>query len=239
MLPTTHTMPAPAASWLPAPVAPGPLPSAPVLPTHEDAEPSGLAPTGMRVLRCATRSLLALHHLLDEPYFTQDVLTEVVEADPVLALRVLHHANAGHPASDSLRRAVARVGYRLSGLLDELATTAGPGPLPGTARIVTRARAVERLCSDEIGFTVGLLSGLADALGVPPQALVDAAGVSAVVGDAIIFGTGPYGPPVTAVAAFQAQDRARLTATRVSPDRLYDAYRRAARDAETTTRALG
>ncbi|HMO09929.1 MAG TPA: diguanylate phosphodiesterase, partial [Actinotalea sp.] len=112
-------------------------------------------------------------------------------------------------------------------------------PMPGLWRVLARALTCEELSADRMGYTIGLLSGLADEVGVPASAVLEVAGVSREVADAIRYGTGPLGPVLRAVLAYERNDAAGVARTGVAAVDVYDAYLRGATEAMATAQALG
>lgn len=227
--------------------AAGPMPSLralgvdPSVLAGRQVAPTPVVPTA--VLRCSAPALCAAQHLLVDAAPSTATLAQVIEADPVLTLRVLHLANLGTSrgfAADTVPQAIEVLGSEtLSWLVDELLLDARPGAADGQWRILARALTCEELSGDRIAFTAGLLSGLADALAVTPEAVLEVAGVSREVVDAVRFGTGPWGPVLRAVVAYQRHDHAALLRTGIAPVDVYDCYLRAATEAMATAQAIG
>lgn len=199
-------------------------------------------PVRTEVLRCSSAVLGAAQHLLEQPAPELGTVTRVVASDPVAALRVLHLANLatqrGYRA-DTIASAVGVLGPgTLANLVDELLLDASRRPMTGLTRVLTRALACEGLSGDPIAFTVGLLSGLAAELGVPADVLLDVAGVSREISDAVRFGTGPWGPVLAAVIAYERNDAMGVSRSGIAHVDVYDAHVSATADAMATAHAI-
>ncbi len=225
------------------PAAQGPMPSLRELGVrHDDLTPRRES-VRTQVLRCSSSALCAAQHLLEQAAPEARALTQVVESDPVLTLRVLHLANQSvrhHYQADTVPQAIRVLGTEtLGSLVNELLMEATLGAMGNLWRVLARALTCEELSGDRIGFTAGLLSGLADELGAPPALVLDVAGVSRDVSDAVRFGTGPWGPVVTAVVAYERNDAMGVARSGIAPVEVYDAYLRGATDAMATAQAIG
>lgn len=205
--------------------------------------PAGSLPTRGRVLRCTTSALRTVHaHLLADRADPRAV-AQAVESDPVLALRVLHRANTDHGPSggvDTVPQALAALGpVALERQVRELAATARPEPMPGLARVLTRALVCQELAGDPTAFTVGMLSGLAAELGMSDDIVVQVAGVSLETADAVRLGSGRLGRVLRGVLAYEASDPGGIARSGLAGVDVYDAYLRCAADAMATAAALG
>lgn len=218
----------------------GSRPSLRALGVHRPVRP---APARTEVLRCTSAALRAVHGIALAGDADPRALAHAVESDPVLCLRLLHLANAGHRpggAVDTVPQALAVLGSSaVEGLARELAATATATPMPGLARVLTRALACEELAADRAAFTVGLLSGLASELGVPEELVVQVAGVSQETADAVRLSRGPLGRILHGVLAYEASDPAGLARSGLAAVDVYDTYLRSAADAMATAAALG
>lgn len=195
------------------------------------------------LLRCSAAALGAAAHLLRTAQPPSDALALVVESDPMLVLRVLHLANqnvARGYTVDTVPDAVEMLGRTaLRSLVDELLLDAAPEPVDGLDRALARGLACEALTGDRVAFTAGVLSGLAERLGVPVEIVLEVAGVSRAVVDAVRSGTGTWGPALRAVVAHEHRDSAGLTRSGLAPMDVYDAAQHAAAEARATARAIG
>jgi EAL and modified HD-GYP domain-containing signal transduction protein len=194
------------------------------------------------VLRCSTPVLRAAQHLLEQAATSQTTLAGVVESDPVLVLRVLHLANQhthGGYAADTVWQAIKVLSpTALASLVADLLTDASPGAMDGLSQILARGLACEALSGDRIGFTAGVLTALADRLGVPSEIVLEVAGVSREVVTAVRAGTGAWGQALHAVIAYERGDAAGLGRTSLSPVDVYDTYLRGATEAMSTEQAI-
>lgn len=195
------------------------------------------------VLRCSAAALGAAAHLLRAAQPPGDALAQVVESDPMLILRVLHLANqnvARGYAVDTVPEAIDVLGRTaMRALVDELLLDAGPEPVDGLSAALARGLTCEVLTGDRVAFTGGVLSGLAERLGVPVEVVLEVSGVSRAVVDAVRSGTGPWGRALRAVIAHEHRDSAALTRSGLPPIDVYDACQHAAAEARATARAIG
>lgn len=208
---------------------------------------AGRRPTTRRphtvLLRCSAAALGAAAHLLRSGQPPSDALAQVVESDPMLVLRVLHLANLTVPAGsavDTVPEAIDVLGCTgLRSLVDELLLDAAPEPVDGIAQALARGLTCEVLTGERIAFTAGVLSGLAERLGVPVEIVLEVAGVSRGVVDAVRLGTGTWGRALRAVIAHEHRDAAALTRSGLPPIEVFDASQHAAAEARSTARAIG
>jgi c-di-GMP-related signal transduction protein len=195
------------------------------------------------VLRCSAAALGAAAHLLQTARPPADALAQVVESDPMLMLRVLHLANQNVSrgyAVDTVPEAIEVLGRStLRALVDELLLDAGPEPVDGLAQALARGLTCEVLTGERVAFTGGVLSGLAERLGVPVDFVLEVSGVSRSVVDAVRSGSGTWGRALRAVIAHEHHDSAALTRSGLPPIDVYDASQHAAAEARATARAIG
>jgi hypothetical protein len=194
------------------------------------------------VLRCSAPVLRAAQHLLEQAAPNPTTLAGVVESDPVFVLRVLHLANLhtqGGYAADTVLQAIRVLSAdALASLVADLLTDAGPSATDGLWQILARGLTCEALAGDRIGFTAGVLTALADRLGVPAEIVLQVAGVSREVLTQVRTGTGTWGPALHAVVAYERHDAAGIGRTGLSPVDVYDTYLRGATEAMFTEQAL-
>ncbi|GII05858.1 EAL and HDOD domain-containing protein [Planobispora takensis] len=169
-----------------------------------------LAPSRLRHLELISK-------LADEDTDIEQVAA-IVTADPALSYRILRATNS---AAAGLWHRIASVNDAIMVLGTErlrhwvtlmlLSDVVDDGQGVDTERmshILTRARLCQ-LLSRSLGlpsdkaFTVGLLSGIADLLGVPPQELVSHLSLSKDVSAALIDQCGPLGSVVTTAKAYE------------------------------------
>ena len=154
---------------------------------------------------------LELLSLLGEDPIDQDAVIGLVAADPNLAVGVLHLVNSAVfslPRSiDSVRQAVVLVGPRL---LRALASTslsaAGRAAVDDLWLVLTRALACWQLADEDAGYTVGLLSAVAEQRGTDLRWLAQMAGLSPESTAALVDRTGPLGRVLACVQAHEAGD---------------------------------
>ncbi|MCV2392803.1 HDOD domain-containing protein [Actinotalea sp. M2MS4P-6] len=221
----------------------GPMPSLRGLGVDTQSLGARTAPVRTRVLRCSAVVLRAALVLLDRDPKGVPSLSEVIESDPVLALRVLHLANMTtgfREWVDTVPQAVQMLGTAaLRSLFADLQADATDGAVPGLERILTRALTCGELSHDRRGFTTGLLSGLAESLGVPAATVLDVAGVSREMSDAVRYGTGPYGAVLAALLAYERKDSLGVARSGFVAVDVYDAYLRGEADARAIAHAIG
>lgn len=215
---------------------------APELPTQRGP----LTPS--RVLRAGEMQCLAIMHLLAQPDVAVSDVSQVIETDPVLTLRVLHLVNSGAYALtqqvDTVRQAVVLLGPReVWTLVAALAMDSRPDGMDRLWVILARAMTCEALADDSAAYTVGMLSALAQQLGVPVDAVLEKVGVSDVVASAIRDELGPMGLVLRAVRAHEQSDSAGVLRTGLLPGDVSRVYLGCLRDAlgiaRTVTREHG
>lgn len=172
---------------------------------------------------------LELMSLLSDDPVDQAAIIGIVAADPMLTVRVLHLVNSaafGLPRQiDSVRQAVVLVGpHHLSALAASSLVASSPSTVSVLWSILTRALACWDLAGIDTGYTVGLLSALAEQRHIPVEALVSRTGVSAEVADALYFHAGPLGEALAAVAAHEDNDLTGVLATGLDPRDVAAAY---------------
>lgn len=195
------------------------------------------------VLRAGRTQCLAVAHLLAAADVDLPRVAQVIDTDPVLTLRTLHLANADvapGAEADTVERALVLLGARaINALVNDLLLTARMDVMEHLWLILARALATEALSGDPAGYTAGLLSGLAEQLGVPVEVVAHTAGVSAAVVEAVCLPTGPVGTALTAVLAHERSDQLGVVRAGFAPVDVYDAYLRAFNDAMATVYAVG
>jgi EAL and modified HD-GYP domain-containing signal transduction protein len=199
--------------------------------------------TPSRVLRAAEMQCLAVMHLLAQPDVAISDVSQVIETDPVLTLRTLHLVNSGAYALtqqvDTVRQAVVLLGPReVWTLVAALAMDSRPDGMDRLWVILARAMACEALADDSAAYTVGMLSGLAQQLGVPTEAVLAKVGVSEVVAAAIRDEVGPMGLVLRAVRAHEHSDSAGVLRTGLLPGEVSRVYLECLRDALAIARTV-
>lgn len=201
------------------------------------------APSSSRVLRAGELQCLALMHLLTQPEVDFDAVAQVVDTDPVLTLRVLHLVNSGAFALvnevDTVHQAVVLLGSReVTTLVSALLVDARPDAMDSLWFILARALTCEKLADDPTGYTVGMLSALAEQLGVPVEVILEKVGVSSLVADAIQAEAGELGEVLFAVKSHERNDAAGLLATGLTPAEVSSTYVSCLGDALATARTV-
>lgn len=211
----------------------------------ERAREASTPPPGgsARVLRAGELQCLAVMDLLGRPEVDFDEVSQVIDTDPVLTLRVLHLVNSGAFALnhevDTVQRAVVLLGAReVSTLVSALLLDARPDAMDSLWFILARALTCEELADDQAGYTVGMLSALAEQLGVPAAAIVDKVGVSPTVAQAIRDEAGPLGTVLFAVRSHERNDADGVLATGLNPAVVSSTYVGCLGNALATARAV-
>jgi EAL and modified HD-GYP domain-containing signal transduction protein len=160
----------------------------------------------------------------------------IVAADAALTVRVLRAANsaASVPGTSvrSLRQALVLLGPRqLSSwvllMLLGAETAARPEDL---TTVLARAEACATVCTalaadrSDVAYTVGLLAGVSDVLGIGLADLVASTGVDAEASSALLDRVGPCGRALSAVLAHETGDDASAQAAGISTFEVSRAY---------------
>jgi len=166
--------------------------------------------------------VLELMALLSEDPVDQAAVIGLVAADPMLTVRVLHLVNSsafGLPREiDSVRQAVVLVGqHHLAALAASALIGARPSTVAELWAILTRALACWDLAGSDAGYTVGLLSAVAEQRHLALESLVSRTGVSQDVADALFFHSGTLGESLAAIVAHEANDMMGVMATGRDP----------------------
>ncbi|GGL47090.1 EAL and HDOD domain-containing protein [Planomonospora parontospora] len=148
-----------------------------------------------------------------------DEITEIISSDPALSYRILRAANSAATGLwseiSSINDAVVILGtQRLRHwvtlmLLSDVVGVDGDVDNERMSHVLMRARLCQ-LLSRSLGlpsdkaFTVGLLSGIADLLGVPAEELIAHLALSHDVSFAIVEEGGPLGSVVTTARAYES-----------------------------------
>jgi len=199
--------------------------------------------SGARVLRAGEAQCLTILDLLSRPEVSVSDVAQVIETDPVLTLRVLHLVNSGAYALshqvDTVHQAVVLLGpVEVSTLVTALALDARPDAMDRLWFILARAATCEALSDDTAGYTVGMLSALAEQLELPVPVLLEKVGVSSLVADAIAEGAGPLGAVLRAVRAHEQSDVEGVIAAGHDPVAVSQQYMHCLRDALAIARAV-
>lgn len=205
--------------------------------------PAPPADAGARVLRAGELQCLALMHLLSQPEVDLGAVSQVIDTDPVLTLRVLHLVNSGafalHASVDTVHQAVVLLGVReVTTLVAALLLDARPDAMDSLWFILARALTCESLADDPTGYTVGMLSALAEQLSVPVGVVLEKVGVSEAVSDAVRSEQGPLGSVLAAVRAHERKDSAAVLEAGLLPGEVSNEYVRCLSDALATARTV-
>jgi EAL and modified HD-GYP domain-containing signal transduction protein len=161
---------------------------------------------------------------LSDPNTTARQVEELLRTDPALSFRLLRIANSAHTGLQrrvaSIRDAVVLVGLaRLQSWMVLIAMNPGRGQSERISSALVRAKTCEltagRITASDrpdSAFTLGLLHGVAEALGVSPEAFV--AGLPALADDlkaALIGDGGPLRTVLDSVLAYELADLERLS----------------------------
>ena len=173
-----------------------------------------------------------LNLLGDEETPTRQI-EQMVGSDPGLSMRLLRTANSAASGArteiTSLRQAIVMLGPRRLRAWVVLTLLEGGATRNRTDElwsILARAFACQRLAprEPELAYTVGLLSGCADLLGVDVDAVAAGAGVGAQTRAALTQRVGQAGAALAAVLAHEADDVEAVTATGLVPFDVSRAY---------------
>jgi EAL and modified HD-GYP domain-containing signal transduction protein len=160
-------------------------------------------------------------------------IEQMVGSDPGLALRLLRTANSAASGATrevtSLRQALVIIGpHRLRSwvVLTLLEGGASTSATDGLWSVLARAFSCQRLggTRSDVAFTIGLLSGAAELLGVEPQVVADGSGISEEARTGLLNGTGEAGRALAAVLAHEKDDDEGVAGTGLLPFDVSRAY---------------
>ncbi len=152
---------------------------------------------------------------LADPEAKIERVVQLVGSDPGLTMRLLRSANSAASATTSevtsLRQALVIIGPRrlrswvVLTLLEGGGTTSSSD---GLWSVLARAFTAQRLggARADLAFTIGLLSGAAELLGVEPTVVADGAGINNEARAALLNGEGEAGQALIAVLAHERDD---------------------------------
>ena len=152
---------------------------------------------------------------LADPEAKIERTVQMVGSDPGLTMRLLRSANSAASATTneitSLRQALVIIGPRrlrswvVLTLLEGGATTTSS---EGLWSVLARAFTAQKLggARADLAFTIGLLSGAAELLGVEPEVVADGAGINNEARAALLDGDGEAGRALIAVLAHERDD---------------------------------
>lgn len=210
---------------------------------YAERRPAPDAKAPSRVLRAGELQCLALMHLLQQPEVVFSDVSQVIDTDPVLTLRVLHLVNSGafgvaHQV-DTVHQAAVLLGTReLTTLVGAMLVEARPDAMDSLWFILARALTCEELAGDGAAYTVGMLSALAGQLGVPVDVVLDKVGVSDAVAEAVRSEAGPLGAALAAVRAHERKDLDDVVSAGFEPAEVSQTYVRCLTDALATARTV-
>jgi c-di-GMP-related signal transduction protein len=211
----------------------------------------GYALSRPQVLTAASLSPSRLRRLellgaLTSPDASLEKILAIIAADPALSLRVLRASNSaaagGSSRISSVRQAVVMIGLehvRQWAMLMVIDDVAGAREDQMVAAL-TRARLSENVAGllgapADTAFMAGLISGVADLLGLPHAAMAGQLPLSADIVAALVDGTGPLGEVLTVVNAYENGKLADVAAGDLA-GRYMDAIRWSARAVTATSR---
>jgi EAL and modified HD-GYP domain-containing signal transduction protein len=173
---------------------------------------------------------------LGDPSTTTQEIEDSVRRDPALVYRLLRIANSAASGAkrqvSTIRDALVMVGMsRLRAWLVLLALSSKGAGETGIVDALARARTCERvargtgLVSPDVAFTAGLLHGVAESLGLPPNAMLERIpSLTADIADALNNRPGPLTDVLTAVVAYEQKDLAVMTNRQIPLNTLAEAY---------------
>jgi c-di-GMP-related signal transduction protein len=172
---------------------------------------------------------LALVSILSSDQPDPEAVVRTIAADPELTMRVLHLVNSSATGLrrkiDSVRQATVLLGPRqLTTLAMASLINARPATVSTLWSILARALACLSLSGSGAGYTVGLLSAVAQQQNVSVESLVSRSGVSEDIASALRDQTGPYGAVLAAVLAHEENDLDAVAATGLEPWDVAHAY---------------
>jgi EAL and modified HD-GYP domain-containing signal transduction protein len=170
---------------------------------------------------------------LADPDAKIERVVQMVGSDPGLTMRLLRTANSAASATTSeitsLRQALVIIGPRrlrswvVLTLLEGGATTSSSD---GLWSVLARAFTAQRLGGGraDLAFTIGLLSGAAELLGVEPEVVAEGAGINTEAKAALLEGQGDAGRALIAVLAHERDDDEGVASTGLLPFDVSRAY---------------
>jgi EAL and modified HD-GYP domain-containing signal transduction protein len=189
---------------------------------------------------------LELLGALTAPEASLEKILSIIASDPALSLRVLRASNSaaagGSSRVSSVRQAVVMIGlahirqWAMLMAIDDVAEATEDQMVVA----LTRARLSENV-ADAVGaapdaaFMAGLISGVADLLGLPHAAMVDQLPLSADIAAALTDGSGPLGRALRVVDAYENGEPTGLGG-RSMAGQYMDAIRWSARAVQATSR---
>lgn len=185
--------------------------------------------------------------LLNDEDASMSQLEQLVGVDPGLSMRLLRTANSAasgvRSEVTSLRQAIVLLGpprlraWVVLTLLEGGATRERTDDL---WNVLARAIACQKLAPGEpdLGYTVGLLYGCAELLGVDAESVANGSGLSGRARGGLVERVGPAGSALSAVIAHENDDMNALTATGLMPFDVSRAYLEALSESLTLIHGL-
>ena len=174
---------------------------------------------------------------LSDPLVSIDEVESILRPNPELAYRLLRLTNSsanGLPRTvSSIREAVVMVGLQRLKAWMVLISLSSSGSGTDVSKALARARTCELLSGrvaagtvrPEVAFTVGLLDGIADTLGVEPAAMVEGMPpLGSELTDALLGLPGPLGSIRDAVLAYERADGSAPLPQGVSEQQLAECF---------------
>lgn len=177
---------------------------------HLTGRPRTVSRTSLGASQLACLALVAL---LARPRVSTETIVAAVEADPALTVKVLQAAGSAASAAvrppTSVREAVLRVGRSTLQAWATLLSRGSQGSAISVEGALRRGRMCQLLADGRsldgsAAFLVGLLHGLAEALGTPLSELLDALALASPVVAALLEGRGPLAEVLRAAVAYEA-----------------------------------
>jgi EAL and modified HD-GYP domain-containing signal transduction protein len=170
---------------------------------------------------------------LADPDAKIERIVQMVGSDPGLTMRLLRSANSAASATSnnvtSLRQALVIIGPRRLRswvVLTLLEGGASTSTSDGLWSVLARAFACRRLgaAAADLAFTIGLLSGASELLGVEPDVVADSSGINNEARAALLDGDGEAGRALIAVLAHERDDDEGVASTGLLPFDVSRAY---------------
>lgn len=194
---------------------------------------------------CTAAELPCLELLaqLAQPTVDVSAVVGIVTAEPALSVRVLRLVNSSASGLsrhvDSVRQAVMLVGPRqLRDLAVASLVDADRSSMHQLWATLSRALTCWLLTHDDAGYTVGLLSSVAEQRHMPAKLLARRARVSGEVADALIYRTGRAGIALQAVVALERGEPGAVLPLGLDPAAVSRAWQDALRGSLTVARSL-
>ena len=208
------------------------------------SRPQVLTATSLSPSRLRRLELLGA---LNAPDINLEKILSIIAADPALSLRVLRASNSaaagGSSRVSSVRQAIVMIGlehirqWAMLMVIDDVAEATDDQMITA----LTRARLSEHVAAmlgapGDTAFVAGLISGVADLLGMPHAAMADQLPLSADIVAALSDGAGPIGHVLRVVNAYESGELVDVTGGRDLAGHYMDAIRWSNRAVQATSR---